>query len=63
MTFQRILGHKTLEMVSNYVTPISSQARVQHRKFSPIDRINLGRVSWVGIMAGKTEVRVKTGKS
>ena len=44
MTFQRILGQKTLEMIRNYVTPASSHARVQHRKFSPIDRMNLGRV-------------------
>lgn len=40
MTLQRILGHKTFEMVRNYVTPASSHARVQHRKFSPIDRMN-----------------------
>ena len=44
MTFQRILGHKTFEMVSNYVTPALSHARAPHRKFPPIDRMNLGRV-------------------
>ena len=44
MTLQRILGHKTSEMVRNYVTSASSHARVPHRKFSPIDRMNLGRV-------------------
>jgi hypothetical protein len=44
MTLQRILGHKTSELVRNYVTPISSQARVQHRKYSHIDWMNLGRV-------------------
>ena len=40
MNLQHILGHKTFEMVRNYVTPASSHARVQHRKFSPIDRMN-----------------------
>ena len=44
MTLQRILGYKTFEMVSNYVTPALSHARVQHRKFSPIDRMNYGMV-------------------
>ena len=44
MTLQRILWHKTLEMVGNYVTPASSLTRVQHRKYSHIDRMNLGRV-------------------
>ena len=44
MTLKRILVHKTLEMIRNYVTPALSHARVQHRKFSPIDRMSLGRV-------------------
>ena len=35
----------SLEMVRRYVTLASSQVRVQHRKFSPMDRMNLGRVS------------------
>ena len=44
MTLQRILGHKTFEMVRNYVIPASSHVRVQHRKYSHIDRMNFGRV-------------------
>lgn len=43
-SLQQILGHTSLEMVRRYVTLASSQVRVQHRKFSPIDRMNLGRV-------------------
>jgi len=44
-SLQQILGHSSLEMVRRYVTLASSQVRVQHRKFSPMDRMNLGRVS------------------
>ncbi len=44
-SLQQILGHTSLEMVRRYVTLASSQVRVQHRKFSPMDRMNLGRVS------------------
>jgi site-specific recombinase XerD len=43
-SLQQILGHSSLEMVRRYVTLASSQVRVQHRKFSPMDRMNLGRV-------------------
>ena len=45
-SLQQILGHTSLEMVRRYVTLASAQVRVQHRKFSPMDRMNLGRVSW-----------------
>jgi integrase/recombinase XerC/integrase/recombinase XerD len=43
-SLQQILGHTSLEMVKRYVTLASAQVRVQHRKFSPMDRMNLGRV-------------------
>ena len=43
-SLQQILGHTSLEMVRRYVTLASAQVRVQHRKFSPMDRMNLGRV-------------------
>ena len=43
-SLQQILGHSSLEMVRRYVTLASAQVRVQHRKFSPMDRMNLGRV-------------------
>lgn len=42
-SLQQILGHTSLEMVKRYVTLASAQVRVQHRKFSPMDRMNLGR--------------------
>jgi hypothetical protein len=38
------LGHTSLEMVRRYVTLASAQVRVQHRKFSPMDRMNLGSI-------------------
>lgn len=43
-SLQQILGHTSLEMVRRYVTLASAQVRVQHRKFSPMDRMNLGKV-------------------
>jgi site-specific recombinase XerD len=42
-TLQQILGHTTLEMVRRYVNLASAHVRVQHRKFSPMDRMKLGR--------------------
>ncbi len=39
-SLQQILGHTTLEMVKRYVTLASAQVRVQHRRFSPMDRMN-----------------------
>ena len=41
-TLQQILGHTTLEMVRRYVNLASAHVRVQHRKFSPMDRMKLG---------------------
>lgn len=40
-SLQQILGHTTLEMVRRYVTLASTQVAVQHRKCSPMDRLNL----------------------
>ncbi len=40
-TLQQILGHTTLEMVRRYVNIASAHVRVQHRKFSPMDRMRL----------------------
>ena len=42
-SLQQILGHTTLEMVRRYVTLASAQVIVQHRKFSPIDRLILAK--------------------
>ncbi|MDI6815330.1 MAG: tyrosine-type recombinase/integrase, partial [Dehalococcoidales bacterium] len=42
-SLQQILGHTTLEMVRRYVTLASAHVTVQHRKFSPMDRISLSR--------------------
>ncbi|MFC1926827.1 tyrosine-type recombinase/integrase [Chloroflexota bacterium] len=43
-TLQQILGHSTLEMVRRYVNLVSSHITIQHRKFSPLDRLNLGKL-------------------
>lgn len=40
-SLQQILGHATLEMVSHYVNLASSHVTLQHRRFSPLDRLNL----------------------
>jgi len=40
-SLQQILGHSSLEMVRRYVTLASAQVTVQHRKFSPMDRMAL----------------------
>ena len=36
---QKILGHKTLEMVRNYVNMTFRDIQTQHRKFSPGDNL------------------------
>ena len=58
MNLHHILGHKTFEMVRNYVTPASSHARVPYRKISLIDRRNLGRVK-----SGRNNRRQGRGES
>jgi site-specific recombinase XerD len=40
-SLQQILGHSTLEMVRHYVNLASSHVTLQHRRFSPLDRLNL----------------------
>jgi site-specific recombinase XerD len=40
-SLQQILGHSTLEMVRRYVSLASVHVTVQHKKFSPMDRMNL----------------------
>jgi integrase/recombinase XerC/integrase/recombinase XerD len=41
---QQILGHTSLEMVRRYVNLASAHVTVEHRKFSPMDRINMTHV-------------------
>ena len=43
-SLQQILGHSTLEMVRNYVNLASAQVGIQHRKYSPMDRMGMGRL-------------------
>ena len=44
-SLKEILGHTTLEMVNHYLHFTSSQITEQHRKYSPMDRINKDRIS------------------
>jgi site-specific recombinase XerD len=41
-SLREILGHTTLAMVNHYLHFTSSQITTQHRKYSPMDRIQLG---------------------
>jgi len=38
---QKILGHKTLDMVKVYVNLFSEDVAESHRKFSPIENLNM----------------------
>lgn len=38
-SLQKILGHTTQEMVSQYVNLATNDLRTQHSKFSPVDRL------------------------
>ena len=40
-SLQQILGHTTLEMVRRYVNLASTHVAVQHRKYSPMDRMTV----------------------
>ena len=44
-SLQKILGHSTLDMVRVYVDMASSNVALQHKKFSPMDR--LGYISGI----------------
>lgn len=44
-TLQQILGHTTLEMVRHYVNLASAHVMTQHKRFSPVDRMNLRQVN------------------
>ena len=44
-TLQQILGHTTLEMVRRYVNLATAHVMTQHKKFSPVDRMNLRQIN------------------
>jgi integrase/recombinase XerC/integrase/recombinase XerD len=44
-SLQQILGHTTLDMVRRYVTLSNNQVMTQHKRFSPVDRMNLRQIN------------------
>jgi integrase/recombinase XerC/integrase/recombinase XerD len=60
-SLQQILGHTTLEMVRRYVTLASAHVTVQHRKFSPMDRLNTARLDASRFTNGQTKGHWGTG--
>jgi site-specific recombinase XerD len=57
-TLQQILGHTTLEMVRRYVNLANAHVMTQHKRFPPVDRMNLRQVSRaVTLQKGRGRVR------
>ena len=44
-SLQQILGHTTLDMVRRYINLASTHVMAQHKKFSPVDRMNLRQIN------------------
>jgi len=59
-SLQQILGHTTLEMVRRYVTLASAQVTIQHRKFSPMDRMSLLKPDILNIPKFRNRIRALT---
>ena len=49
-SLQQILGHTTLEMVKHYVRLASAHIMTQHKRFSPVDGMNLRQINRAVIM-------------
>ena len=43
MTLKLILGHATLEVTQMYMHVADAHVRLQHHKFSPVDRLGIRR--------------------
>jgi integrase/recombinase XerD len=43
MSLKRILGHTTLDVTQTYIRLAEAHVKVQHQRFSPVDRLGLGR--------------------
>ena len=58
-SLQQILGHTTLDMVRRYVTLSNNQVMTQHKRFSPVDRMNLRQINRaVTIQKGRNRIRL-----
>ena len=57
-SLQQILGHTTLDMVRKYVTLGNSQVMTQHKRFSPVDRMNLRQINRaITVQKGRNRIR------
>ena len=57
-SLQQILGHTTLDMVRRYITLGSNQVMAQHKRFSPVDRMNLRQINRaVTVQKGRNRIR------
>lgn len=57
-SLQQILGHTTLEMVRRYVNLANTHVMTQHKRFSPVDRMNLRQINRaVTLQKGKSRMR------
>ena len=62
-SLQQILGHTTLDMVRRYVTLSNNQVMTQHKRFSPVDRMNLRQINRaVTVQKGRNRIRPKDAK-
>jgi site-specific recombinase XerD len=59
-TLQQILGHTTLEMVRRYVNPANAHVMTQHKRFSPLDTMNLRQINRAVVMRKNGRARTKS---
>ncbi|MFQ6028336.1 MAG: tyrosine-type recombinase/integrase [Dehalococcoidia bacterium] len=55
-TLQQILGHTTLDMVRRYVNLANTHVMTQHKRFSPVDRMNLRQINRAVTVQKRTRV-------
>ena len=58
-TLQQILGHTTLDMVRRYVNLANTHVMTQHKRFSPVDTMNLRQINRA-VRMGRTKQKGAT---
>lgn len=56
-SLQAILGHTTLEMTRRYVNLASSHVAIQHKRFSPMDRLSVPGIGQASAVAPRPSAR------